>query len=67
LDIGLKASKEILDALEYVGERILAGRNAFGCLGERDVRVVEAMGSRKILTERRMPIPVQITRAGGYT
>jgi hypothetical protein len=32
LDIGLKASKEILDTLEYVDERILAGRNGLGRL-----------------------------------
>jgi len=58
LDIGLKASKEILDALKYVGERILAGRNAFGCLRERGVRVfeaVEAMESRRYsLREERL-------------
>jgi hypothetical protein len=67
LDIGLKASKEILDTLKYVRERILASRNAFGCLIERDFGVVEAMESRGILTERRTPIPVKITPAGGYT
>jgi len=40
LDIGLKASKEILDALKYVSERILAGRNGLGRLRERVVSVV---------------------------
>jgi hypothetical protein len=30
LDVGLEASKEIVDAVKYVGERILAGRNGLG-------------------------------------
>jgi hypothetical protein len=32
LDIGLKASKEILDTLKYIDERILAGRDSLGRL-----------------------------------
>jgi hypothetical protein len=47
LEIGLKASKEILDTLKYVRERILAARNGFDCRSERDVRLVKAMQSRR--------------------
>jgi hypothetical protein len=34
LDIGLKASKEILDTLKYIDEYTLAGRDDLGCLRE---------------------------------
>jgi hypothetical protein len=55
LDIGLKASKEILDALKYIRERILAARNVFGCLRERDVRVVEGMETRRFSLREEHP------------
>jgi len=66
VDKGLKASKEVLDALKYAGERIVAGRNVLGRLRERVISG-RSSGIKKILTERRTPIPVKITPAGGYT
>jgi hypothetical protein len=55
LDVGLETSKEILDALKYVGERILAGRNGLGRLRERVVRGVEAVESKRYsLKEERL-------------
>ena len=66
-DIGLKPSKEILDTLKYVREHILAGRNGLGRLRECGCLGRRSNGIEKILTERRTPIPVKITPAGGYT
>ena len=65
--MGLKALKEILDTPEYVGECTLAGKKGIGRLTNQAVSVVERSGIKKILTERRTPIPVKITAAGGYT
>jgi len=68
LDIGLKPSKEILDAFKYVEERILAGRDGLGRLREGVFESsCRSNGIEKILTESRTPIPVKITPAGGYT
>jgi len=55
LDISLKASKEVLDALEYVDERIMAGMNGLGRLRERVVSIVEEVESRRYsLREERL-------------
>jgi len=68
-DIRLKTPEEVLDPLEDFGEYILAIGNGLSRLpvGASDVRKANVNEPKMTLTERRTPIPVKMTPAGGYT
>ena len=69
LDIRLEPMKETLDTLKDVCKGVLAGSFCLSCLRNLDV-TMSTTGEkelREMLTERRIPIPVNIIPTGGYT
>ncbi len=65
LDINFKSSEAVLDAFEEVDKYVLVGTNSGGCLTETRVSRYPIKVIQETLTERRTPIPVKITAAGG--
>ena len=65
LDIGLQSSKDVLYALEEVNECSSTSTDTLSGLRYQDVTIArkEIMD---MLTERRTPMPVNITPTGGY-
>ena len=67
LDIGLEALEEVFNALKDVNEYVLASGSGLSRLKESVATKSNVAEPKMTLTERRTPIPVKITAAGGYT
>ena len=63
--IGFKPLEEVLDALEQIGKGFFACADILGGLTKIAVEYTSTTGSRRILTKKRIPIPAEITFAGG--
>jgi hypothetical protein len=64
LRIDLETSEKHLNALKNVDKNALACSSILGCLGDVGVRMANTKLLRRIRTERRTPIPENITVAG---
>jgi hypothetical protein len=60
-------SEETLHAFEDVGKGVLTGANGLSCLKDLGRTIVREQESRKILTERKTPMPTKMTFAGDKT
>ena len=65
--IDLETPKKHFNALKDVEKSVVVGANVFSCLRDLGVTIVHAKPSRRIHTERRTPIPANITLAGENT
>jgi hypothetical protein len=65
--IDLETPEEHFNALKDVEKSVLAGASNLNCLRDPVVTMVHAKPSRGIHTERRTPIPANITFAGENT
>jgi hypothetical protein len=63
--INLETSCEVLDTLENIDEGIVACPHVLGRLGETDITTCEPERERMARTERRTPIPENMSCAGG--
>ena len=66
IGISLEASKEVSNTLKQLSECALAIHNTLSRLTEKGVTMAYVKEPRKSLTDRRTPMPVKITPAGGY-
>ena len=65
--IDFETPEKHFNALKDVEKSVLAGASVLSCLRDLVVRMVHTKLSRRIHTERRTPIPANITFAGENT